>query len=463
MVAQGSQTTAVHVPDEGEVVVEHLELDDQPTGFQLHNLKPQEAVDAGIGTVAQEVVNELRVEDLKVGCGHGEASKNAAGNSPSGGRGAAPSGRCVRYAPSGGQDMTVMRTAIQLTAEGGAWPDLVTYVTEAERLGVDHCWVAEAWGGDAATPIAALAQHTDRMTFGSGVFQVGARSAANTAMTALTLQRITDGRFSLGLGASGPQVIEGLHGVPFGRPLTRMRETIEVVRMAEAGEKLILDGAQVRLPLPGGEGKALRLSLLPGDIPLAVYIASLSPRMLALTGEVADGWLGTSFVPEGAQSSMDALAEGAARSGRTLADLDLCQGAEVAFARDDDDLAEMVAARKPGLAFSLGGMGSADTNFYNAAYARQGFAKEAAESQALWLAGRRDAAAASIPDAMVLATTLIGNESQVADRLALWRDVGISHIRLYPAGDTLDERLATLGRALDLIRGLGSSQPADGP
>ena len=202
--------------------------------------------------------------------------------------------------------MTVMRTAIQLTAEGGAWPDLVTYVTEAERLGVDHCWVAEAWGGDAATPIAGLAQHTDRMTFGSGVFQVGARSAANTAMTALTLQRITDGRFSLGLGASGPQVIEGLHGVPFGRPLTRMRETIEVVRMAEAGEKLILDGAQVRLPLPGGEGKALRLSLLPGDIPLAVYIASLSPRMLALTGEVADGWLGTSFVPEGAQSSMDA-------------------------------------------------------------------------------------------------------------------------------------------------------------
>ena len=135
----------------------------------------------------------------------------------------------------------------------------------------------------------------------------------------------------------------------------------------------------------------------------------------------------------------------------------------MAFAKDDNHLAEMVAARKPGLAFSLGGMGSASTNFYNAAYARQGFAKEAAESQTLWLAGRRDAAAASIPDAMVLATTLLGNESQVADRLALWRDVGISHIRLYPAGDTLDERLATLGRALDLVRGLGSLQPTDGP
>ncbi len=344
-----------------------------------------------------------------------------------------------------------MRTAVQLAAEAGAWPELVQYVVEAERLGVDHCWVAEAWGGDAATPIAALAQHTTRMTFGSGVFQVGARSAANTAMTALTLQRVTDGRFSLGLGASGPQVVEGLHGVPFARPLTRMRETIEVVRLAEAGERLALDGEQVRLPLPDGEGKALRLSLRPDERPLPIYIASLSPRMLALTGEVADGWLGTSFVPEGAASSFEALSAGAGQAGRTLADLDLCQGAEVAFARDEAHLAEMVDARRAGLAFSLGGMGSADTNFYNDAYARQGFAEVAAESQRLWLAGDRAAAAAAIPDEMVLATTLIGSEERVAERLRAWRDTGITHVRLYPAGDTLDERLDTLGRALDLV------------
>ena len=344
-----------------------------------------------------------------------------------------------------------MRTAIQLSVGAEPWSDLVSYVTEAERLGVDHCWVAEAWGGDAATPIAALAQHTDRMVFGSGVFQVGARSAANTAMTALTLQRITGGRFVLGLGASGPQVIEGLHGVPFARPLTRMRETIQVVRLAESGERLVLDGEQVQLPLPGGEGRALRLSLDPADKPLVIYIASLSPRMLALTGEVADGWLGTSFVPEGAQPSMDALAEGAARSGRTLADLDLCQGAEVAFAKDETELRAMVQTRKAGLAFSLGGMGSATTNFYNAAYARQGFAEVAAESQALWLAGRRDDAAAVIPDEMVLATTLLGTESQVADRLRAWAGVGITQVRLYPAGATLEDRLDTLGRALDLV------------
>ena len=189
----------------------------------------------------------------------------------------------------------------------------------------------------------------------------------------------------------------------------------------------------------------------PGDEPLAIYIASLSPRMLALTGEVADGWLGTSFVPEGAQSSMDALAEGAARSGRTLADLDLCQGAEVAFARDEAELHEMLQRRKAGLAFSLGGMGSATTNFYNEAYARQGFAEVAAESQALWLAGRRDDAAAAIPDEMVLATTLLGTESQVADRLRAWAYVGITPVRLYPAGATLEDRLDTLGRALDLV------------
>jgi alkanesulfonate monooxygenase SsuD/methylene tetrahydromethanopterin reductase-like flavin-dependent oxidoreductase (luciferase family) len=183
--------------------------------------------------------------------------------------------------------------------------------------------------------------------------------------------------------------------------------------------------------------------------------------MLALTGEVADGWLGTSFVPEGAQSSMDALAEGAARSGRTLADLDLCQGAEVAFARDEAELHGMLQRRKAGLAFSLGGMGSARTNFYNAAYARQGFADVAAESQALWLAGQRDAAASVIPDSMVMATTLLGTESQVADRLRVWEDTGITQVRLYPAGETLDERLDTLGRALDLVRGLESSRSCE--
>jgi F420-dependent oxidoreductase-like protein len=340
-----------------------------------------------------------------------------------------------------------MRTAVMLSAEAGPWPELVDYVTEAERLGVDVCWVAEAWGCDAASPLGYLAARTERILLGSGILQLGTRTPVMTAMTALTLSRLSDNRFLLGLGTSGPQVMEGLHGVRFSHPLGRMRETVEILRRVFAGERISYEGTHFQLPLPGGEGKALRLSQ-PANPGIPIYLATLSPRMLELTGEVADGWLGTAFVPEGASAFLDPLAAGAARAGRTLADLDLSQGAEVAFG---DDVAAMAAARKPGLAFTLGGMGTADTNFYNDAYSRQGFAEAAAEVQSLWVDGRRDEAAARVPDEMVLATTLIGTEDMVRDRLRAWRDAGVNTARLYPAGGTLDERLVTLGRALDLV------------
>ena len=347
-----------------------------------------------------------------------------------------------------------MRTAVQLAAEGGPWPALVDYVVEAERLGVDVCWVAEAWGCDAPTPLAFLAARTDRILLGSGIMQLGARTPAMTAMTALTLARLSGNRFLLGLGASGPQVMEGLHGVRFAHPLGRMRETIEIVRRAFAGERVTYDGRHFQLPLPGGEGKALRLSQ-PGNDHIPIYLATLSPKMLELTGELANGWVGTSFVPEAASTYLDAIATGATRVGRTLADIDICQGAEVAFG---DDVDAMVARRKPGLAFSLGGMGSASTNFYNDAYSRQGFAEVAAEVQALWVQGKRDEAAQRVPDQMVLATTLLGTEAMVRDRLQAWQDAGVTTVRLYPAGDSLDERLATLGRALELV---GDLPPGD--
>jgi F420-dependent oxidoreductase-like protein len=277
--------------------------------------------------------------------------------------------------------------------------------------------------------------------------QLGTRSPVMTAMTALTLARLSEGRFLLGLGTSGPQVMEGLHGVRFSHPLGRMRETVEIIRRAFTGERVTYEGTHFQLPLPDGEGKPLRLAQ-PANTAIPVYLATLSPRMLELTGEVADGWLGTAFVPEGAAAFLDPLAAGAERAGRTLADLDLCQGAEVAFG---DDVGAMVARRKPGLAFTLGGMGSAGTNFYNDAYSRQGFADAAAEVGRLWLDGRRDEAAARVPDEMVLATTLIGTEAMVRDRLRAWQAAGIDTVRLYPAGETLDERLATLGRALELV------------
>ena len=341
-----------------------------------------------------------------------------------------------------------MRTAVMLSAEAGPWPELVDYVVEAERLGVEMCWVAEAWGCDAPSPLGYLAAKTERIVLGSGVMQLGTRTPAMTAMTALTLAYISGGRFVLGLGASGPQVVEGLHGVAFASPLGRMRETVEIVRRAFAGERLAHEGRHFRLPRPGGEGKAMRLAQ-PANPAIPIYLAALTPKMLELTGEVADGWLGTSFVPEAADAYLEPLARGAAAAGRDLGDLDVCQGAEVAFG---DDVEAMVAARKPGLAFSLGGMGSPTTNFYNGAYARQGYAEAAAEVQRLWVDGRRDEAAARVPDELVLATTLVGTEAMVRERLRAWRDAGVTTARLYPAGATLDERLATLARAVELVR-----------
>lgn len=341
-----------------------------------------------------------------------------------------------------------MRVSIQLSAEAAPWPELVDYVVESERLGVDLCWVAEAWGCDAPSPLGYLAAKTERMTLGSAVLQVGSRSPVLVAMTALTLARISDGRFALGLGASGPQVMEGLHGTPFAHPLGRLRETVEIVRRVFAEGRVEYEGRHFRLPLPGGEGKAIRLSQ-PTNSDIAIYLASLSPGMLRLTGEVADGWLGTSFVPEGAPAYFTHLEEGARKAGRSVSDLDICQGAEVAFG---DDVDEMVAARKPGLAFSLGGMGSATSNFYNEAYARQGFPEAAEHVRRLWLDGKRAEAAAAVPDEMVLATTLIGTEPMVKERLRAWRQSGVDTVRLYPAGDTVDDRLSTLARAIVLVR-----------
>lgn len=349
-----------------------------------------------------------------------------------------------------------MRTATTVEGSGGDFRRTVELVVEAEKLGMDAVFVAEAWGSDAPSVLGYLAARTERITLGSGIVQVGTRTPVAIAQAALTLADMSEGRFVLGLGPSGPQVLEGLHGVPFARPLTRTRETIAVIRQAFAGEKIALDGETVHIPLPGGEGRPMRLSTAPNpDIP--IYLATLSPRMLRLTGETADGWLGTSFVPEGAAAYFGPLDEGLAAAGRTRADLDVCQGAEVAFAADEDELRGMVAERKQGLAFSLGGMGSASTNFYNEAYSRQGWAEVAAEVRERWQAGDRAGAAGLVTDEMVLGTTLIGTEDMVRARLRVWRDAGVDTVRLYPAGDTLDARLTTLGRALDLVREIGRS------
>jgi F420-dependent oxidoreductase-like protein len=343
-----------------------------------------------------------------------------------------------------------MRVAISLRLANDDWAAATAYVVEAERLGVDVVWSAEAWGHDAVTPLGFLAARTSRIRLGTGIMQAGTRTPALIAMTAMSLASMSGDRFILGLGVSGPQVIEGWHGIRFERPITRLRETVDIVRRAVRGERVEYKGAVYELPLPGGEGKALRSSARPRpDIP--VYLATLAPRSLEVTGAIADGWLGTSFMPEHARVFLDHLAAGAARAGRSLAALDLQAGGVVAFG---DDIERLVAARRPGLAFTLGAMGSRQHNFYNDAFRRAGYEDAAAEVQRLWLEGRRDEAAARVPDELVLGTNLLGTEAMVRRRLRAYRDAGITTVRVEPASQNVEERLATLGRLMDLVREL---------
>jgi F420-dependent oxidoreductase-like protein len=349
-----------------------------------------------------------------------------------------------------------MRIAIAI---GGAasgrtndFEDQVGFVREAERLGADIVWSAEAWGQDAVVPLAYLAAVTDRIQLGSGIMQISARVPSMTAMTALTLATVSANRFVLGLGASGPQVVEGLNGQPFARPLERLREHVDIVKLAFAGEKLVYDGNQYVLPRPGGEGKALRLAQ-PGNPNIPIYLATLGPAALRYTGAVADGWVGTSFVPEAADVLLGPIAEGAAEAGRSLADIDLQAGGSVAFG----DREAMLDRFRPGVAFPIGAMGSRRNNFYREAFVRAGFADACEEIARLWLDGRRDEATARVPDEMVIGTTLIGDDAEVAERIAAFRKAGITTLRVQPEGRTPTERLDTLARVIDLVR---TSTPA---
>ena len=343
-----------------------------------------------------------------------------------------------------------MRVAISLRLASEDWEQASAYVVEAERLGVDCLWSAEAWGHDAVTPLAFMAARTSRIRLGTGIMQAGTRTPALVAMTAMSLAAMSQGRFLLGLGVSGPQVIEGWHGIRFERPVQRLREMVEIVRRASRGERLEYKGSIYELPLPGGEGKALR-SAAKAQPNIPIYLATLSPKSLEMTGEIADGWLGTSFMPEHARVFFDHLEAGARRAGRSLGSLDLQAGGVVAFS---DDVEPLIPPRKPGLAFTLGAMGSRQHNFYNDAFKRAGYTDVALEVQRLWLDGHREEAAGRVPDELVLKTNLLGTEPMVRRRLEAYRDAGVTTLRVEPAGDTLDARLGTLGRLLELVRAL---------
>jgi F420-dependent oxidoreductase-like protein len=338
-----------------------------------------------------------------------------------------------------------MRVAIAgelLTAED------VDFVVEAERIGAHSVWVPEAWGQDGLTPLAYLAARTTTIGLGSGVVQIGARTPANLAMAALSLQMLSGGRFLLGLGTSGPQLMEGWHGVRFRSPLAATRETVEIIRQVAAGDRLEHHGRVFDVPLPGGRGRPIRSMLPPAAVP--IYIAALGPGNLALTGEIADGWIGNAFLPERADAFLPYLEGGVARAGgdRTLANIDLVIPVAVEFT---DDVDEAAARHARGYAFTIGAMGTKETNFYNAVFARQGFADDVAAVQELWLAGRRDAAAERVPLEIGQKTNLLGTPAMVRDRLRLYRTAGITTLLAKLAG-SLQPKLDALSQLIDLVK-----------
>ena len=327
-----------------------------------------------------------------------------------------------------------------------AMPWMFDYVVEAERLGATSVWLPEFWAHDALTPLGALARATETIRLGTAIVQLGTRTPAMLAMSGMTLQELSDGRFILGIGTSGPQVMEGWHGVRFSKPVTRTRETMEIIRMVTRGERLDYQGEVYQLPLPDGEGVPLRSAARSVEIP--IYVASLGPANLRLTGALADGWIGNSFLTESAAVFFDEIAAGAASAGRSITDLDLTVAASCEFT---DEVEEAARRHADGYAFTFGAMGSASTNFYNQAFERQGFGEAVEEVQRLWLAGDRDAARRAVPSEIGLRTNLIGPPDEVRRRLREYRDCGIGTLRINPMGDSLDAHLEGLGGLLDLV------------
>ena len=303
-------------------------------------------------------------------------------------------------------------------------------VLEAERLGYSSVWSGEAYGTDAVTPTAWILARTTRIKAGVGIMQMQARTPACTAMTALTLQALSNNRFLLGIGASGPQVVEGWHGVPFGKPMARTREYIEILRKILKREApLQHDGELYQIPYTGpgatGLGKPLK-SILHGDPDMPIYAASITPIGLKVAGEVADGVLPIFISPEKAGLVTKPLQEGIARgrAGRSLADFDVAPFVRINMG---PDLQACRDALKPELALYIGGMGARSKNFYNDFAKQMGYEAAAAKIQDAFLGGRRAEAIAAVPDALVDETCLVGSPERIKDRLNAWKEAGSRH------------------------------------
>jgi len=308
---------------------------------------------------------------------------------------------------------------------------LIERVVALERAGLDAVWVAEAYGFDAPTLMGYLAARTERLLIGSAILPIYSRTPALIAQTAAGLDAVSGGRALLGLGASGPQVIEGWHGVRYDRPLARTREIVDLCRRMWRREVITHDGIY-QLPVPGGTGlgKPLKMLTKPVRAEIPVYLASLGDKNVELTAEIADGWLPTLFLPEKASAVWGkALAAGRAR--RTLAPLDVVAGGLLAIGEDVTALRELA---RPNIALYVGGMGARDRNFYNDLMRRYGYEAEARTIQDLYLAGRKDEAAAAVPPEFLELSSLVGPAGHVKERVEAFREAGVTMLNVTPVG-----------------------------
>lgn len=330
--------------------------------------------------------------------------------------------------------------------------DNLQLAVAADRIGYDVVWVAEAYGSDAASVLGAIAASTERIGIGSAVFQIPGRTPAMTAMTAATLDALSAGRFRLGLGVSGPQVSEGWHGVRFSDPLGRTREYVQIVRKALSRRRVTAEGNHFILPLADGAGKSLVLSLQTVRPTVPIYLAAVGPKNLALTGEIADGWLGIFFDagpaggtdaagPTGGSTGIAQIHAAATAADRATSAIDISIQVPLALHRDPEKAAMLV---RPTAALYIGGMGSKDVNFYHRIAASVGYEREADQVQESFLARDYAGAAAAVPFEFIERTSLIGDTDRIIQRLRVLGQQGVTTVNVSPAAVGLDARLEAL-------------------
>ena len=325
-----------------------------------------------------------------------------------------------------------MHLGIKLAYDGNGLADVLALAEQADRVGFDSVWTAEAYGADAATILAYLAGRTRQISLGTGIMQMPARTPANTAMTAMTIDALSQGRFNLGLGVSGPQVVEGWHGVPYGRPLKRTREYVDLVRQVIArADPVTLAGDLYQVPYTGsdasGLGKPLRSTMRPVREQIPIYLAAIGPKNVALAAEIADGWLPTFCNPERPEVLESSISEGLARGGRSRSEFTVLP---TAYVRVGNDLEECRDAVRPYFSLYIGGMGARGRNFYFDLVCRYGFEEIAVKVQDLYLSGHQRDATALIPAEMIDAMCLVGPIDRIADRIGAWKASGVDGLLL---------------------------------